>query len=378
MATIRKNRQNRSRGPPVVVRVGAIAIIWLTVMIASALAFQAPLQRTSTRWSNRNGHGRTIDSNNRMHKTIMPNESSFASPSFSIPSPSSSLSTSTSLSASAMSTILGGTLDTIQAFSKSSVSSGSASTLLQTVTEKALSTPPVAYFLTLMAAGFGVPVSEDALCIFAGAVWPTFPKERRLPMLVALYLGVVVSDLVTFWLGRLLRIGLFQPLAEKLQLQDSTLSSSSSSTATTTTTTDPASSSSSKSARVQRIMERAGDYVGFVIRFSVGTRGPLMLLTGFTKRVSFVKFGLGAAAGGLLTLPIQLWAGYAIGHRNPEAVVGVVAGISTFVIGAAICVATVSWTALLVSQAQRLWSKWRNSQNDGTGSDGVTNFFTES
>lgn len=167
-------------------------------------------------------------------------------------------------------------------------------------------------------------------------------------MFLALYLGVVVSDVATFWVGRVLRIGIFQPLAEKLRLTDEDA-------------TEEA-TESSKSARLQRIMKNAGDYVGFVIRFSVGTRGPLMLLTGFSKSVSFAKFALGASLGAVFTLPLQLWAGYTLGHRNPAAMVGIVGGISTFVIGAAVCLATASWVALMVTQMKRLSARRSHSQ----------------
>lgn len=249
--------------------------------------------------------------------------------------------------ASASTTILSGTMDTIKIFSKSSVSQSSASALFQSVAEKALSTPPIAYFLALMAAGCGIPVSEDALCIFAGAVWPTLPQTRKLRLVTALYLGVVVSDFLTFWIGRALRIGVFQPVAERLQLT--------SPEAEVDEASDP--KSKEKVNRVKKIMANAGDYVGFVTRFSVGTRGPLMLFAGFSKRIPFAKFALGASVGAFFSLPVQLWAGYALGHRNPEAVVGVVAGISSFVIAAAVCVAIASWGTLMVSQVKRLLSQ---------------------
>ena len=39
-----------------------------------------------------------------------------------------------------------------------------------------VSFPPIVYFLALIAAGFGVSVNEDALCIFIGSIFPLIPS----------------------------------------------------------------------------------------------------------------------------------------------------------------------------------------------------------
>ncbi|KAI2504562.1 hypothetical protein MHU86_9872 [Fragilaria crotonensis] len=257
---------------------------------------------------------------------------------------------------SSVSSIVSSTMETIAAFSKSN-----PSTLLDTVTQHALATPPVAYFLALLSAGCGIPVSEDALCLFCGAIlWPS--SEQRMRLLAALYAGVVLSDFVTFWIGRALRLGLFAPLAKRLKLNDHHIHGDDGdasqlvvkektsaneeltsnqvlmpTTSTTTTTT-------------QRRLQQAGDWAGFMIRFSVGTRGPLMLLAGFSNQIPFAKFAIGASMGAAITLPLQLYAGCALGGRNPKAVVGLVAGMSSFVMAAAVVVATATWTSLLWSQ----------------------------
>ena len=228
------------------------------------------------------------------------------------------------------------TVQTIQTFSSSS---------LETVTAQALQTPPLVYFLCLFSAGFGVPVSEDALCLFAGTAWPTFPRERKLRLFVALYAGVVLSDAVTFWAGRALRLGMFSSVRGRF---DDLLTSTED-----TEIVLREDGKMRKRDRLRRKMKQAGDYVGFVIRFSVGTRGPLMLVTGFLGKVCFWKFILGSCAGALITLPLQLWLGYTLGHNHPAAAVGIVGGISTVVLCATLSVAIVSWTTFLVSKLKQ-------------------------
>lgn len=259
---------------------------------------------------------------------------------------------------SSVSSILSSTMETIAAFSKSN-----PSTLLDTVTQHALATPPVAYFLALLSAGCGIPVSEDALCLFCGAIlWPS--SEQRMRLLAALYAGVVLSDFVTFWIGRALRLGLFAPLAKRLKLNDHHINGDDGNDSNRLVVNEKTSAneeltsnqvfmpttSSSTTTTTQRRLQQAGDWAGFMIRFSVGTRGPLMLLAGFSNQIPFAKFAIGASLGAAITLPLQLYAGCALGGRNPKAVVGLVAGMSSFVMAAAVVVATATWTSLLWSQ----------------------------
>ena len=80
----------------------------------------------------------------------------------------------------------------------------------------------MAYFACLVAAGFGVPLSEDALCIFAGTILPTIWNEdpaRSKRLLLALYGGIVVSDVITFTIGRLLKTNILKPLRNRMDLQ---------------------------------------------------------------------------------------------------------------------------------------------------------------
>ena len=250
--------------------------------------------------------------------------------------------------------LLSHTVSTIQSFSSSS---------LETVTAQALQTPPLIYFLCLLSAGVGVPVSEDAICIFAGTVFPTFAGKQRIRLFFALYAGVVLSDAITFLAGRSLRLGFLQKFAQS-KFPDLLGGDNDNETVVVLRKNGKM----RKRDRLRRKMKKAGDYVGFVIRFSVGTRGPLMLLTGFLGNVSFLKFIVGSSVGALLTLPLQLWLGYTLGHDHPAAVVGIVGGISTVVLCATISVALVSWTTFLISKLKR---NERVESNDNVSTDEV-------
>ena len=145
--------------------------------------------------------------------------------------------------------------------------------------------PPVLYFVLLSSAGLGVPVSEDLLSVWAGSVIASAPAYPAWHYVVALYGGVIVSDLITFNLGRLTQRG----LGKRIQAA---------------VFKDPV--------KVEKAMARIrkhGDSIGFVQRFSIGARLPLSFLAGYTG-LSPYRFAAGACLGACITLPIQLSAGY--------------------------------------------------------------------
>ena len=178
------------------------------------------------------------------------------------------------------------------------------STALSKLTQIGTNTPPVAYFSALFLAGFGVPFSEDLLCVFAGTLLPTLSGSARLRLILALYAGVVVSDLVTFSIGRLMRNGIFEPFRKKLNLNDTIVFSKDAAAKRTT--------KRRKREAVREKLEKAHDYVGFVARLSVGFRPPMMLLAGFYGKVSFGKFALGTSLGAVVSLTAQLLLGYSM------------------------------------------------------------------
>ena len=103
-----------------------------------------------------------------------------------------------------------------------------------------------------------MPVSEDLLSIWAGSVIASEPAYPAWHYALALYGGVILSDLITFNLGRLTQRGLGKRIQEAVFK-------------------DPV--------KVEKAMARIrkhGDSIGFVQRFSVGARLPLSFLAGYT------------------------------------------------------------------------------------------------
>jgi len=202
-----------------------------------------------------------------------------------------------------------------------------------------------------MAAGIGIPVSEDALCIFSGTLLPTYTPFKQFTLFLWLWAGVVASDVLTFKIGGWMRGGLFEPLkklflgANSLELQK-TDSESAASTSTTTTT--------SSSPIIGRI-KWAGDYIGFISRFSIGLRGPLMLVSGFGKFTTLPRFALGATLGGFFSLSMQLAAGFTLRHR-PKAVMGVAGAMYSYILVGPGLIALVG--SLQVS-IKKLWAVWK-------------------
>jgi membrane protein DedA with SNARE-associated domain len=231
-------------------------------------------------------------------------------------------------------------------------SGGSSVASLNSLTDVLSTTPPMVYFLSLLAAGCGVPVSEDALVIFVGTIIPSFWKTdpiRRNQFLLAIYFGVVLSDFLTFGIGKVMRMGIAGPLRRRMDLQDERvklcdeeendvkMTLDNSNLVGVHTNDDPLepcilpTPKAKKRDRILAKLEEAGDYVGFIIRFSVGIRGPMMLFTGFSNRVPFLKYAIGTVIGAIFSVSMQLLLGYSL-RNNPTAVVGAVASISSVVL----------------------------------------------
>ena len=79
--------------------------------------------------------------------------------------------------------------------------------------------PPPCYLIYLLAAGFGLPCSEDALVAWVGS---NIAKNvygstlRNALVLVIVYAGVVASDMITFGIGILLKLGFLKKLRASL------------------------------------------------------------------------------------------------------------------------------------------------------------------
>lgn len=239
----------------------------------------------------------------------------------------------------------------LQAFSQSTDS----------VTSILSSTPPLVYFLCLAIAGFGIPISEDALCIFVGTILPTIwvgNPGRRNRLILALYGGVVLSDFITFTIGRFLKAGIMEPIRKRMNLQSERINFCDGDDEDMETISEPVivdeedefcqidSPDLRKMDRILSKLEKAGNFAGFIVRFSVGIRTPMMLLTGYSGKVSFPKYALGTFVGAFCSLSLQLLLGWSM-RNNPSSVVAVVGSISIFAFCVPLTVAFISWVSLM-------------------------------
>ena len=223
----------------------------------------------------------------------------------------------------------------------------------------------------------GVPFSEDALCIFVGSILPMIWYDRpdfRTKLIVALYLGVVLSDVITFGIGRVMGMGLLEPLSKKLNLRmdriefceddedddeedESALEELSDeeieklqNEAMNENGEDvlceiPTPELKAKDNVLSRL-EKVGNYAGFVVRFSIGMRLPMMLATGFSGKVPIGRFILGTSIGAVFSLSIQLASGLLL-RNNPALILALITAISTFPVVIPSLFAFGSWLNLM-------------------------------
>ncbi|XP_009629766.1 uncharacterized protein [Nicotiana tomentosiformis] len=179
------------------------------------------------------------------------------------------------------------------------------------------------YFWLLMAAGCGIFISEEALNIWVGAsiarmlvldgTWQSLVNSfsRNAPYMAStilwVYWGVCISDMIPFYLGKLFKqSGASNDVCSKLGIGDQ------------------------KARDITNAVQKYGNLIGFVERFSLGVRNPTAFLAG-TLDISPEYFFAGVCCGGLITLPIQLTIGFLLRERPVFAVatVATVVGIWT-------------------------------------------------
>ena len=210
-------------------------------------------------------------------------------------------------------------------------------------------------------------LTEDAICIFAGTILPLIDTGKSRRLLLSLYAGVVLSDIVTFSIGKLLRNGVLEPLRRRMNLQAERIDFCDDRKIEESIDLNEQLSDDinfeeeglckietpklRKTDKMLAKLESAGDYVGFVIRFSFGVRGPMMILAGFSGRVPFVKYVTGSVIGATCSLSLQLLIGYTM-RNNPSAIVAAIASISTFVVLVPVTIAFFSWASLIWNKRQ--------------------------
>ncbi|XP_038694032.1 uncharacterized protein LOC119991697 [Tripterygium wilfordii] len=184
-------------------------------------------------------------------------------------------------------------------------------------------TPGWVYFWLLMAAACGLFISEEALNIWVGitlarmlsldGTWHSFVDSlsRNASYIIStvfwVYWGVCISDMIPYYLGRVFRrSGASDDVCSKLGIGEEKVLS------------------------ITRAVEKYGNLMGVVERFSLGVRNPTAFLAG-ALGISPECFFAGVCCGGLITLPLQLGIGFLLRERPVFALatVATVVGIWT-------------------------------------------------
>jgi membrane protein DedA with SNARE-associated domain len=149
---------------------------------------------------------------------------------------------------------------------------------------------PITYFVLLILAGMGIPISEDLLTIWAGGAIGRGAPHHHYWYILALYSGVLVSDMLTFFLGRLAHDTLGGRIRRLLLRQQKHID------------------------RAVATLQKHGNRVGFIQRFSLGARLPITLMAGYSG-MSPWRFLVGTALGAVITLSLQLSIGYMAAYQ---------------------------------------------------------------
>ncbi|CAH8378439.1 unnamed protein product [Eruca vesicaria subsp. sativa] len=182
--------------------------------------------------------------------------------------------------------------------------------------------PGWVYFWLLMAAGFGLFISEEALNIWVGitlarmltldGTWQSFAESfsRNAPYILStvswVYWGVCISDMIPFYLGKLFRqSGASDDVCSKLGI------------------------GKEKALSITQAVQKYGNLSGFVERFSLGVRNPTAFFAG-ALGISPECFFAGVCCGGLITLPVQLVIGFLLRERPMFAVATVATVVFQF------------------------------------------------
>ena len=214
--------------------------------------------------------------------------------------------------------------------------------------------PPPYYLFYLLSAGLGFPCSEDAFVVWLGSkiaqgIYGSW--QRVAYTLTIVYMGIVASDMITFGIGVLLKLGFLRRLKDTLMrsgkhilftgmpLRCKTISSCNCQRYLTSplcmqglaelrqgagngekveqahrcrmSSQPPCQASNNAPGARMGSVSESGALAGLIQRFSVGFRGPLCLVCGFAG-VSAAEFLGGVALGALGTMPLQLGLGYLI------------------------------------------------------------------
>ncbi|XP_068665756.1 uncharacterized protein [Aristolochia californica] len=180
------------------------------------------------------------------------------------------------------------------------------------------------YFWLLMAAGCGLFISEEALNIWVGTslarmltldgTWNSFLNSfsKNAPFIIStvlwVYWGVCISDMIPFYLGKAFsKTKASGDVCSKLGI------------------------GKEKALSITRAVQKYGNLIGFVERFSLGVRNPTAFLAGMLG-ISGECFFAGVCFGGLITLPVQLGIGFLLRERPLMAVASVATAVGIWTV----------------------------------------------
>ena len=143
-----------------------------------------------------------------------------------------------------------------------------------------------AVLFVLIICGFGVPIPEDITLVSGGIIAGLYPESVNVHIMLAVsMLGVLLGDSTMYWLGRIygVRILRFKPMRRILTLQ--------------------------RLRMVRDKFDRYGNRVLFVARFLPGLRAPIYMVSGITRRVSYLRFLLLDFFAAIISVPIWVYLG---------------------------------------------------------------------
>lgn len=182
-------------------------------------------------------------------------------------------------------------------------------------------TPGWVYFWLLMAAGCGLFISEEALNVWVGislarnlsldGSWQSSLVKSfsaNVSTVLWVYWGVCISDMIPFYLGKLFRqTKASEDICTKLGIGKERITS------------------------ITRVVQKYGNLIGFVERFSLGVRNPTAFLAG-ALGIRAECFFAGVCCGGLITLPIQLAIGFLLRERPMVALASVATAVGIWTV----------------------------------------------
>ncbi|AWX14341.1 DedA family protein [Mergibacter septicus] len=148
----------------------------------------------------------------------------------------------------------------------------------------------IAVFLVLIICGFGVPIPED-ITLVSGGIIAGLGYANPHMMLIVSMLGVLIGDSIMYWLGRIFGVKIlrFRPLRRILKPKVMKL--------------------------VREKFEKYGSRVLFFARFLPGLRAPIYMVSGITRRVSYLHFLLMDFFAAIISVPIWVYLGHYGAHN---------------------------------------------------------------